>query len=733
MQQSLRARQKISLAFSCEVDIISKQATFETDENFAGVGTINDIITPLGYTIKEEKNKQQHQHGATTDTDDADTHTELTHLKISIPLVSIAVISMVWMLGGEYGWRAENEVVEEFIHHLLPILATVMLFIVGWRYIVAVGRYIRYGVTSMDTLVWIGAIVAFGYSFIVSAFEYSLEWYIDTSRSFYESVIVVIGFIALGKYLEKRVMSKTGQAIKALLNLQAKTALLLVDGKEKEIAIEHLNKGDVMIVKPGEKVPVDGIIVRGEAHLDESMITWESLPVTKRKDEQVIWSTLCVDSTIHVQATALWSDTYLAKIIDIVKQAQSSKPPIQQTVDTIMKRFIPAVLLIAIGSFIVRYWYGSVLFPGYGWIRYAVLAFVGVLVIACPCGLGLATPMAIVTGIWHGAKNGILAKNAQGLLALRKTNIVVFDKTGTITEGKPELVEWRDNTQEHLLVLASLESLSSHPIALAVVNYARNNGLELQTVTSFINLSGAGIQGTINGKQYAITKPGWLGEQGIAYDAKRIEQRTNEGKTPLILSTAREVLAYFAVADTIKASSKQAILDLKNMGITPIMISWDHQNTAQYIADQIGIEKVYAQVLPQDKAALIQSMQWPDTIVTMVGDGINDAPALAQADIGIAMSTGTDVAIESADITLLHGDLSKLVKAIRISKLTQTAIRQNLARAFGFNIIWIPIAAGVLYPFRGILLEPAIEGAAMALSDLLVVWNSLRLQNKKLF
>lgn len=254
-----------------------------------------------------------------------------------------------------------------------------------------------------------------------------------------------------------------------------------------------------------------------------------------------------------------------------------------------------------------------------------------------------------------------------------------------------------------------------------MVNYAKNNGLELQTVTSFINLSGAGIQGTINGKQYAITKPGWLGEQGMSYDAKRIDQRTNEGKTPLILSTGKEVLAYFAVADTIKASSKQAILDLKNMGITPIMISGDHQNTAQYIADQIGIEKVYAQVLPQDKAALIQSMQGPNTIVTMVGDGINDAPALAQADIGIAMSTGTDVAIESADITLLHGDLSKLVKAIRISKLTQSAIRQNLARAFGFNIIGIPIAAGVLYPFRGILLEPAFEGAAMALSDLLVI------------
>jgi Cu+-exporting ATPase len=713
---------------SCEVDIVNKEATFEHDAHFAGVQTINAVLTPLGYTIKDQNNQQD----TSTASDDLETSTELQHLKISIPLVSITIVSMVWMLGAEYGRRPDNDVIYTFIHHLLPIFATIMLFVVGRRYIVAVGRYIRHGVTSMDTLVGIGSIVAFLYSFWVSAFEWALEGYLDTERYFYESVIVVIWFIALGKYLEKRVMSKTGQAIKALLNLQAKTARVLIDNQETEVAIEHLNKGDVMIVKPGEKIPVDGVIIWWEAHLDESMITGESLPITKRTGEKVIGATLCVDSTIHVQATALWSDTYLAKIIEIVKQAQSSKPPIQQTVDTIMKRFIPVVLVIAIGAFVVRYWYGSILFPGYGWVRYAVLAFVGVLVIACPCGLGLATPMAIVTGIWHGAKNGILAKNAQGLLDLRKTKVVVFDKTGTITEGKPELVEWRDNAPEHLTLLASLESLSSHPIAQAIIDYAKNNALTLQSVQGFTNLAGAWIQGTINGKQYAVTKPGWLGEQGINYDNKRIDQRTNEGKTPLILSTGKEILAYFAVADMIKASSKQAILDLKNMGITPIMISGDHQNTAQYIADLVGIEKVYAQVLPQDKAALIQSIQWPDTIVTMVGDGINDAPALAQADIGIAMSTGTDVAIESADITLLHGDLSKLVKAIRISKLTQSAIRQNLAWAFGFNIIGIPIAAGVLYPFRGILLEPAIEGAAMALSDLFVVGNSLRLQRKKI-
>ncbi|HNG97045.1 MAG TPA: copper-translocating P-type ATPase, partial [Candidatus Absconditabacterales bacterium] len=721
---------------SCDVDILSKQVSLEFDEQTTSLETVNDSLIPLGYEIKfpkanheDDEDHTGHLHGESDDL-----KTERNNLMISAPLVAMSTIIMVWMLGVEYQRWAGNEIIKEFFHHLMPIFATIMLFVVGWRYILAVGRYIKHGVANMDTLVGIGSIIAFIYSFVVTAFEAPLTPYIDTSRNFYESVVVVIGFIAMGKFLEKRVMSRTGQAIKSLLSLQAKSALILKDGQQVKIPLEELKQGDIMLVKPGEKIPVDGVIMQGSASLDESMITGESLPVTKKTGDNVIGSTLCIDSMLQVQASKIGSDTYLSKIIEIVKQAQGSKPQIQHTVDTIMKWFIPLVVSIAVISVIVRFFVGSQIFPGQGWIRYAVLAFIGVLVIACPCGLGLATPMAIMTGVGHGAKNGILAKNAEGLLKLRKSTIVIFDKTGTITEGKPSLVEIKENNKQNpgLTILASLESHSSHPIAHAITQYAKDNAIDLQTVNNFKNLEGAGVQGEIDSVLYQVVKPDRLKEQAIGFDTEIIDKRTSEGKTPLLLTNGKEILGYYAVADTIKASSIQAIQDLKKQGIIPMMVSGDHANTVAYIAKQVGIDQFHAQAKPEDKAQIIKDLQAKGNLVTMLGDGINDAPALAQADIGIAMSTGTDVAIQSADITLLHGDLSKLVKAIKISKLTQSAIRQNLARAFGFNLIGIPLAAGAFYPWLGVMLNPAFEGAAMAFSDLMVIGNSIRLQNKKI-
>lgn len=717
---------------SCEVNFGTKKTTIDYNPQETWFSQMEQEVQKYGYTLIDTTTSSDHSEHQKTP-GDIELQKIWNNVLISLPFITISIGIMIWMIGAEYGLRAENMILYEFFHHLLPIFATIMLFVVGWKYIIAVGRYIRYGVANMDTLVGIGTIVAYLYSFVISGFDTSLEPYLNVERWFYEAVIVVIGFIEIWKYMEAKVMSKTGHAIKALLWLQAKNAIILKEGKEIQVSLEHVQLGDIMIVKPWEKIPLDGKIISGKADIDESMITGESMPISKTVGDEVIWSTLVINSTLHVQTTALGQDTFLSKIIAVVEQAQNSKPNIQKLADQIMVYFVPVVLLIAVSAGLFWLFWGNQFFPGINSIEFALMSFVGVLVIACPCGLGLATPMAIITGVGHGARNGILAKNAQGLLELRKTNIVVFDKTGTITEGKPMLVEGTDASQTHMMLLASLEALSSHPIAHAISEYADKHNIILESVSDFENLAGAGIQGTINGKVYAVTKPGWLGEQGISYDTKRIDQRTNQGKTPLILSSGQEVLAYFAVADTIKSTSKQAITDLKKMGITPIMITGDHQNTAQYIAAQIGIDKVYSQVLPADKAALIKSVQWPKTIVTMVGDGINDAPALAQADIGIAMSTGTDVAIESADITLLHGDLSKLVKAIRISKLTQSAILQNLAWAFGFNILGIPLAAGAFYPFLGVLLNPAFEWAAMAFSDLTVVGNSLRLQNKKLF
>lgn len=359
------------------------------------------------------------------------------------------------------------------------------------------------------------------------------------------------------------------------------------------------------------------------------------------------------------------------------------------------------------------------------------MSFVGVLVIACPCGLGLATPMAIITGIGHGAKHGILAKNAEWLLKLRKSNIVAFDKTGTLTEGKPKLVEMSDMSVEQIALLVSLENLSSHPLAYAVMQYASEHDIAPLHVDNFVTLAGSGIQWDIWWVSYLVSSPAYLESISVAYDRQRIEAWTKQGKTPLILSSEKKIIGYFAVADDIKSTTRQAIKELKDLWIIPVMLTGDHLNTATYIAHQLGIERFYAQVTPEQKAEIIRELQ-KEGLVTMVGDGINDAPALATADIGIAMSTGTDVAIESAELTLLHGDLSKLVKAINISKLTQSAILQNLAWAFGFNLIGIPLAAGVFYPFLGVLLNPAFEWAAMAFSDLTVVGNSLRLQAKKI-
>jgi len=724
---------KIPGVVTCEVNFATKNAVIDFDQSKVSAKDISDAVSQYGYSLViDEKgssktvNKPHHENKELADS--------WKRVLISIPLVTITVGIMIRMIGMEYGWWVENEVILEFVHHLLPIFASVMLFVVWWKYVVAIGRYIRYGVANMDTLVGIGTVTAFLYSFLISAFEWPLSWYLQVDRWFYEAVIVVIWFIELGKYMEIKVMSKTGKAIKALLGLQAKNALMIKDGKEVQIALEQVQIGDVMIVKPWEQIPLDGVIVHWKASIDESMITGEPLPVSKKVDEIVIWSTIVINSTIQVKATAVGKDTYLSKIIAIVSDAQNSKPQIQKLVDQIMKRFVPWVLVIALCAWLFWLFLGNYFFPDINSIQFAFMSFVGVLVIACPCWLGLATPMAIVTGVGHGAKHGILAKNAEWILKLRLTKIIVFDKTGTITEGKPKLLEiklMKSSVSDHLSILSWLESLSSHPIAHAIVAYGKEHDISPSEVSNFENLEGVGVQWEVDGINYIVCKPSYLDSLGITYDRSLIDQWTLQGKTPLVLTTKDEIVWYYVVADEIKVSSRDAIADLKKQNIIPVMLTGDHTNTAQYIAWLVGIDRVYAEVKPEEKAAIIKELQ-KEWMVTMVGDGINDAPALATADIGIAMSTGTDVAIESADLTLLHGDLSKLVKALKISKLTQSAIRQNLAWAFGFNLIGIPLAAGVFYPFLGILLNPAFEWAAMAFSDLTVVGNSLRLQAKKM-
>ena len=457
------------------------------------------------------------------------------------------------------------------------------------------------------------------------------------------------------------------------------------------------------------------------------------MSVFKSLGDDVVWSTLVIDSILEVEATAIWKDTYLQKIIALVDHAQKTKPRIQQLADRIMHYFVPTVLCIALFSALFWLFLGNYFYPDIDVIRFALFSFVWVLVIACPCGLWLATPMAVITGIWHGAKRGILAKNAEWLLQLRKADIVVFDKTGTITEGKPALIDIHQVRKElnHMAIIASLESQSSHPIATAITSYAHEHNISFFPVHAFSTLPGIGVQWDIDGITYTVAHPSFVQESWYEYDADIITHRTASGKTPLVLFDDQWIIAYYAVADTIKTSSYKAIRDLQTRWILPVMLTGDNILTAQYIASKLGIHDVYAEVTPDQKAALITELKKEGKRVVMVGDGINDAPALATADVWVAMSTWTDVAMESAEITLLHGDLDRLVKALSISKLTHIAIVQNLTRAFLFNIIGIPLAAWLFYPFFGVLLHPVFEWAAMALSSLLVLLNTVRLQAKK--
>ncbi len=655
----------------------------------------------------------------------------------AIPLAAFAAFIMGWDILAEYGVAsAMSYTLKEFFHHLLPIFATYILFVVGKPYLLGFYRFLRYGKANMDTLIGIGTVAAFLYSFAVSAFEDVLRPFINVDYQYYDVTIVVITFIALGKYLEARSKIKTGDAIEKLLNLQAKTALVIRDGIEVEISVNDVKHGDIIIVKPGAKIPVDGVITEGSSFVDESMVTGEPMPAQKKLGDSVVSGTINTSGSFRFKATKVGSETLLAQIIKMVEDAQGSRAPIQALADKISAVFVPIVLVIAfltLGAWLVV---GSQYLGFSQALSFGLVSFVGVLVIACPCALGLATPTAIIVGVGKGAKEGILIKDAATLEKLHKVDTVIVDKTGTITIGKPTLVDIENlsdlKKEELISVLASLEKKSEHPIAHAIVNYAQEKNIAVSEVSSFESIQGKGLKGSIDGKEYFVGNVKLIKDLGVSFDVSKIEQYTSEGKTPVILATKEKVLGFVMVADEVKAESKQAIADLHALGIKVIMLTGDDERAAKHIASLVGIDQVVAHVLPQDKLAKIKDLQMQGKIVAMAGDGVNDAPALAQADVGIAMGTGTDVAIESAGITLLGGDISKLVKAIKLSKMTMRGIKQNLFWAFIYNIVGIPLAAGVLYPVFGWLLNPVFAGFAMAMSSVSVVSNSLRIKAKKL-
>lgn len=493
---------------------------------------------------------------------------------------------------------------------------------------------------------------------------------------------------------------------------------------------------DIVVVKPGGKVPVDGIIVEGNSSVDESMITGEPIPVEKNINDNVIGGTINKQGSFKFKATKIGAETMLSQIIKMVDSAQGSKAPIQGLADKISEVFVPAVLIIAVITLIAWLIIGSVFLPFNQALSLGILCFTGVLVIACPCALGLATPTAIIVATGKGAQNGILIKDAESLEKLYKVNVVVTDKTGTLTKGKPEVTDIKnislDNENTLLQILTSLENKSEHPLAEAIINKANELDINILPVENFKIIEGKGLQGTINSTLYYAGNIALLKDLNIDFDIKVIDELTNIGKTPVFLSAQGKLLGIIGIADTIKENAKETVGKLNKLGIKVVMLTGDNQNTANYIAKQLGITEVIAEVLPQDKSKKIKELQQAGKIVAMVGDGINDAPALAQADVGIAMATGTDIAIESASITLLKGDFSKVLHAIRLSKFTLNAIKQNLFWAFAYNIIGIPLAAGLLYPFFGVLLNPIFAGLAMALSSISVVTNSLRLKYKEL-
>lgn len=739
---------KVEGVQSVEVNYGTEKAKVSFDSSKTSPHDLSKHIEPLGYSLEipitaEEMGMSESEHAEHLGLNQSKRGklAEVKDMRIkvlsAIPLAIFAAIVMGWDILAQYGAISEmSYVVKEFFHHLLPLMATYTLFVVGKPYLLGFYRFIRYGKANMDTLIGIGTVAAFLYSFIVTAFEETLRPFINVDYQYYDVTIVVITFIALGKYLEARSKIKTGDAIEKLLNLQAKTALVIRDGKEMEIPINDVKHGDLIIVKPGAKIPVDGTITEGSSFVDESMVTGEPMPVQKKNGDSVVSGTINTSGSFTFKATKVGSETLLAQIIKMVEDAQGSKAPIQALADKISSVFVSIVLVIAFLSLGAWLIVGSQYLGFSQALSFGLVSFVGILVIACPCALGLATPTAIIVGVGKGAKEGILIKDAATLENLHKVDTVIVDKTGTITVGKPTLVDIQNlsnlKDDELVSILASLEKKSEHPIAHAIVSYAQEKNLTLKAVSDFEGIQGKGLKGTINGSEYFVGNTKMIKDLGIAFDTSNIEQFTTQGKTPVIISSKEKVLGFVMVADEIKTESKQVIANLHKLGIKVVMLTGDDERAAKYMASLVGIDDVVAHVLPQDKLEKIKELQSQGRVVAMAGDGVNDAPALAQADVGIAMGTGTDVAIESAGITLLGGDISKLVKAIKLSKITMRGIKQNLFWAFIYNIVGIPLAAGALYPIFGWLLNPVFAGFAMAMSSVSVVSNSLRIKSKKL-
>jgi Cu+-exporting ATPase len=674
----------------------------------------------------------------------------LVGLVFSVPLFALSMGRDFGILGA---WSSQS-----WVNYLFWALATPVQFYVGWDYYVSAFRALRIRTANMDVLVALGSSVAYFYSVLVT-----LGWVTTTSAAgsmagmgsmeattsaasqhhvYFETAAVVITLIVLGKLLEVRAKGRTSEAIKKLIGMRPKTARVIRGGIEIDLPIEQVIYGDIVMVRPGEKIPVDGAIIEGTTSVDQSMITGESLPVKRTVGDPVIGATINKQGLFKFKATRVGKETALAQIIKLVEQAQGSKAPIQKLADQVAAVFVPIVIVVAALTFVL--WLAS----GADFTT-SLIRFVAVLVIACPCAMGLATPTAIMVGIGKGAENGILFKNSAALQQALKIKAIVLDKTGTVTRGEPTLTDvvvsplWTPSTQETqrrnalLQLAASAEKGSEHPLAAAVLKAAQEANLVLSEPKEFYALEGQGLGAIIDGRMVYLGNKKLMLAQHIATNRLEAEaiRLQNEAKTTVWVALDSEVIGLLAIADTVKEGSAEAIETLHALGLQVVMLTGDNQATANAIAQQVGIDRVMADVLPADKAKVIQELQREGLVVAMVGDGINDSPALAQADVGIAMGTGTDIAIEAADITLMNGDLRNISQAIAISRSTMNVVRQNLGWAFGYNVALIPVAAGILasvawMPEMLRQLNPMLAAAAMAFSSISVVMNSLHLKTK---
>lgn len=702
VEKELKATEGV---LEANVNLATEKATVQFDETLTAENLIQRVEA-IGYgaILFDDAHKQKIE------------QEKAAHLKkmkrdliLSAVLVAPLMIAMIAMLLGSHaGWV-------HFLH--LPwvqlILVTPVQFGVGMCFYRGAYHALKTKAPNMDVLVAMGTSAAFALSVYNGFFNpYNSDLYFESSG-------MIITLILLGKYLEQKAKTKTSDAIKQLMSLQAKTATIIVDGEEKEVPIETVQAGDLLRVRPGEQIPVDGKIVAGQTTIDESMLTGESLPVDKQIDDQVFGGTVNTTGSIQFNATQVGSMTVLSRIIRMVEDAQGEKAPIQQIADKISKVFVPTVLGIALLTLLA-----TGLFTG-DW-QQAIVHSVSVLVIACPCALGLATPTAIMVGTGLGAKSGILIKGGGALEKIAHLTTIVLDKTGTITEGKPVVADFDSSDPQALAYLTSLEQYSEHPLAKAIYQYGKKQ-TELLPVENFESLTGQGVTGTINGTSYFVGSKRGLKERNISFSKERVLALEEEGKTVMFLTDQERVLAMISVTDQVKHSSKAAIDALHQLGINVKMLTGDNPQTARFIGAQVGLQEsdIVAEVLPEDKAQVVKELQEKNESVGMVGDGINDAPALALADIGIAMGSGTDIAMETADITLMNSDLLSVEKSIRLSKLTLRKIKQNLFWAFLYNVIGIPFAA------LGFL-NPIIAGGAMAFSSVSVLLNSLSLNQKKL-